>query len=203
MFAASEHEADTATGAVAATAAYWQDKALACERRIYQGLPMQDEALMLMEKAECYLQLQAPDMAAKSLDRIALYAVNDSLRKEIFALRERCATSMPSSLAVVPASPENGKKLKNPDAARWLSMIPGVGHFYAGAVGEGFFSMVLNAAAISFIALELSSGLYVGAFLGGGILLSQPYLGGTERAIQLVNEYNYGSTTPQRIDHPF
>ncbi|MBO5719033.1 MAG: hypothetical protein J6R71_05375 [Bacteroidales bacterium] len=72
------------------SSAQWQAKALDCERRIYQGLPLVDEALLLMEKAECYLHLQAPEMAARSLDRIALYALNDSLRTEIFALRALC-----------------------------------------------------------------------------------------------------------------
>lgn len=155
----------------------WQAKALECERLIYQGLPLMDEALVLMEKAECYRQMQAFDLAVKTLDRIALYALTDSLRTEVFALRASCENPFQ-------------KKRKNPDTARWLSMIPGAGHFYAGKVGEGIFSLFLNAASIGFIALELSSGLYVGAFLGGGILLSQPYLGGTERAIQLVYEYN-------------
>lgn len=203
----ASNAADAPAENAAGGEAYWRAKAIDCERRVYQGLPLSDEALVLMEKAICYLHLQAPDMAAKTLDRIALYALNDSLRNEVFALREGCqnANLAGASLAGTPsaASLANPQSLKNPDAARWLSMLPGAGHFYAGAVGEGFFSLALNAAAIAFIALELSSGLYVGAFLGGGIMLSQPYLGGTERAIQLVNEYNYGITTPQRIDHPF
>lgn len=163
--------------------AQWQAKALDCERRIYQGLPLVDEALLLMEKAECYLHLQAPEMAARSLDRIALYALNDSLRTEIFALRALCEKAV---LPQIEAT--DSQNSKNPETARWLSLIPGLGHFYAGAVGEGFFSMALNAASIAFVAMELSSGLYVGAFLGGGILLSQTYLGATERAIQLASE---------------
>ena len=158
-----------------------------------------EEALVLMEKAECYRQMNALDLAAKTLDRVALYVLNDSLRSEVFALRAAC------QLDIIPeqSSSTQPKPLKNPDTARWLSLIPGVGHFYTGAVVEGIFSMVLNSAAIAFIAMEWSSGLYVGAFLGGGILLSQPYLGGTERAIQLVHEYNNDQMAPQRIDHPF
>lgn len=166
----------------------WQAKALECERLIYQGLPLMDEALVLMEKAECYRQMQAFDLAVKTLDRIALYALTDSLRTEVFALRALCEGENHSSMTTEAQSMQ--KQRKNPNTARWLSMIPGAGHFYAGKVGEGIFSLFLNAASIGFIALELSSGLYVGAFLGGGILLSQPYLGGTERAIQLVYEYN-------------
>ncbi len=203
--------------------AAWQAKALDCERCIYQGLPLAEEAVVLMEKAYCYWQMQAPEMATKTLDRIALYAVNDSLRSEIFALR---ALYAPEALSLDTFGENDGKaglpaetlsiKQKNPETARWFSMIPGAGHFYVGAVGEGLFSLFLNAASISFIVFELSSGLYVGGLLGGGILLSQTYLGGTERAIQLTNQYNREQrlkaegktpteteTQVQRIDHPF
>lgn len=180
---AQETQAQETQAGDAFTPAQWQAKALDCERRIYQGLPLVDESLLLMEKAECYLHLQAPEMAARSLDRIALYALNDSLRTEVFALRALCEKAALPSIEVSTAD-----KHKNPETARWLSLIPGLGHFYAGAVGEGFFSMALNAASIAFVAMELSSGLYVGAFLGGGILLSQTYLGATERAIQLASE---------------
>ena len=180
---AQETQAQETQAGEVFTPAQWQAKALDCERRIYQGLPLVDEALLLMEKAECYLHLQAPEMAARSLDRIALYALNDSLRTEIFALRALCEKAL---LPQIEAT--DSQNSKNPETARWLSLIPGLGHFYAGAVGEGFFSMALNAASIAFVAMELSSGLYVGAFLGGGILLSQTYLGATERAIQLASE---------------
>ena len=178
---AQETQAQETQTDEALSPAQWQAKALDCERRIYQGLPLVDEALLLMEKAECYLHLQAPEMAARSLDRIALYALNDSLRTEVFALRALCEKAI---LPQIEAT--DSRNSKNPETARWLSLIPGLGHFYAGAVGEGFFSMALNAASIAFVAIELSSGLYVGAFLGGGILLSQTYLGATERAIQLL-----------------
>ena len=180
---AQETQAQETQTDEAFSSAQWQAKALDCERRIYQGLPLVDEALLLMEKAECYLHLQAPEMAARSLDRIALYALNDSLRTEIFALRALCEKA---ALPQIEAT--DSQNFKNPETARWLSLIPGLGHFYVGAVGEGFFSMALNAASIAFVAMELSSGLYVGAFLGGGILLSQTYLGATERAIQLASE---------------
>ncbi len=162
-------------------------RVLASEHRIFEGVSMVEEAQLLMEKAQCYLQLQQPDMALRNLDRIALYALGDSLRNEVLALRESCqpATALETS------SPDVGSfKPKNPETAKWLSLLPGCGHFYSGAIGEGCFSMLLNAIPIAFIVLELQTPLYLGAFLGGGIMLVQPYLGGTERAIQLVYEYN-------------
>ncbi len=164
-------------------------RALACERRIFQGVSMVEEAQLLMEKAQCYLQLQQPDMALRSLDRIALYALNDSLRNEVLTLRESC---QPATALIAPGTDTGSDsfKPKNPETAKWLSLLPGCGHFYSGAIGEGCFSMLLNAIPIAFIVLELQTPLYLGAFLGGGIMLVQPYLGGTERAIQLVYEYN-------------
>ena len=81
-------------------------------------------------------------------------------------------------------------KKRSETAAMLLSVIPGAGHFYAGKVGEGLLSMVMNAAVISFGVTQFMNTLYLTCFIGAGLPLTYTYEGAANRATELVAEGN-------------
>ncbi len=81
-------------------------------------------------------------------------------------------------------------KLRNPMVAWWLSMIPGVGQFYAGEWFSGAMSMVVNGALIGFTAAEWMAGEWLSGWIVGCGGLSTTYFVGQERARHLVEQRN-------------
>ena len=75
-------------------------------------------------------------------------------------------------------------------AQRWNKILPGAGHAYAGAAGEGLASFGLNLASLSFIGLNLLKGYYYTTFTVGGMLMQMVYSGGIERGGQLAEIHN-------------
>lgn len=79
------------------------------------------------------------------------------------------------------------KKYKNPEKAHNLSMIiPGTGHLYSGAIGEGAISFILNASALSFGAWHVYSGYYFTGYVVGVTTLERFHTGGKKRAENLA-----------------
>lgn len=82
-------------------------------------------------------------------------------------------------------------RLKSEDKAEWLAtFIPGAGHFYAGAAGEGLVSIAIQALGIYYGVISWQQKHYISAWLIGGGVFGSFHLGGARRARQLVKNYN-------------
>lgn len=77
-------------------------------------------------------------------------------------------------------------KLRNPQLAWWLSMIPGVGQFYAGGVRSVVISLLVNGALAYFGVSEMVAGQWLSGWIVGCGGLSTTYFVGQERARQLT-----------------
>ncbi|WP_291859236.1 hypothetical protein [Marinilabilia sp.] len=81
-------------------------------------------------------------------------------------------------------------KYKDPEKARHLSLLPGLGQVYTGKVFEGGVSFLLNASALSFGAWQVYSGYYFTGYVVGVTLLQKFHSGGQHRAELLAIEKN-------------
>ena len=79
---------------------------------------------------------------------------------------------------------------RSPDAAMLLSIIPGAGLAYAGDWANAGKYFLLQGGSIALGAGAYLSGLYVSAFLGGGMLLYTTLMPATEKAIKAATEFN-------------
>ncbi len=80
---------------------------------------------------------------------------------------------------------KSGKKARN------LSVVPGLGHIYAGYWFEGVTAFVLNAGILAWGVYEFLGKDYLTAWIGGAGLLSAAYTGQQKRAAYLVGKRNY------------
>lgn len=81
-------------------------------------------------------------------------------------------------------------KLKEEGRAVLRSFLPPLGHSYTGHLSEGLKAMGLDAAATGWIVWQGLGGNWITGILGGGVVLNAAFMGGMERSISLVDEYN-------------
>ena len=89
-----------------------------------------------------------------------------------------------------PATLSGNPRHRSTDAAMLLSIIPGAGLAYAGDWANAGKYFVLQGGSIALGAGAYLSGLYVSAFLGGGMLLYTTMMPATEKAIKAATEFN-------------
>lgn len=80
--------------------------------------------------------------------------------------------------------------LRNPEVAYWLSLLPGLGQFYAGEVWSGLVSLVANGALVAFGVSEMLAGEWLSGWIVGCGGLSTSYFVGQERARTLTERRN-------------
>ena len=86
-------------------------------------------------------------------------------------------------------------RLKNERLAWYLSLVPGLGHLYAGECGLGAAAFVMNAAVLAFGVWQVLEGCYVTAYMGGAGLLSVTYPGTMRSAEYYVRKTNHQRTS--------
>lgn len=107
------------------------------------------------------------------------------------AIAPAMAPATALSHAVATASNLSGKpRHRSTDAAMLLSIIPGAGLAYAGDWASAGKTFLAGATSIALGVGAFASGLYVSAFLGGGMLLYTILPSSTEKAVRTVSEYN-------------
>lgn len=80
--------------------------------------------------------------------------------------------------------------LRNPQVAYWLSLLPGLGQFYAGETWSGIVSLVANGALATFGVSEMVAGHWLSGWIVGCGGLSTTYFVGQERARILTERRN-------------
>ena len=107
------------------------------------------------------------------------------------AIAPAMAPATALSHAVATTSNLSGKpRHRSPDADMLLSIIPGAGLAYAGDWASAGKTFLAGATSIALGVGAFASGLYVSAFLGGGMLLYTILPSSTEKAVRTVSEYN-------------
>ena len=81
-------------------------------------------------------------------------------------------------------------KPKREGQAVLRSFLPPLGHLYTGHLSEGLASMGFNATSAGWIVWQCLGGNWITGILGGGVALNAAFMGGMERSVELVDEYN-------------
>jgi tetratricopeptide (TPR) repeat protein len=84
----------------------------------------------------------------------------------------------------------NSPKYKNPEKARHLSLLPGLGQAYCGEIVEGSINFLLNASALGFGVWQVWNGYYFTGYVVGVTLLQKFHSGGQHRAEIIAREKN-------------
>ena len=85
---------------------------------------------------------------------------------------------------------EHTPRLRDPMTAYWLSLLPGMGQFYAGEVWSGVLSLAVNGALGGFAVSEFIAGQWLSGWIVGCGAMSTPYMLGQERARILTERRN-------------
>lgn len=86
-------------------------------------------------------------------------------------------------------------RLKSETLGWYLSLVPGLGHVYAGQYGLGAAALLMNVAALGFGVWQALEGCYITAYLGGAGLLSTTYPGAMRSATHYIKKANYKRTS--------
>ena len=147
------------------------------------------------------------EQRAELLRRKLIYSWEAGLMDDFQVLLQEAQSEMHDFLAANPAAaPSTAAALtqdaamastlsgrsrhRNPDAAMLLSMIPGAGLAYAGDWSNAAKYLLLQGGSIALGVGAYLSGLYVSAFLGGGMLLYTTLPAATAKAVEAANEFN-------------
>ncbi len=180
------------------------------ELRLYDCPP--DETLgLLMAKAGCQQEAGMWTDALETFRRIPMFAMDGPTRTAVVTSMLSCLymsgqyeefmTTVDEAMLTgifgdkLCADLEsylvsNPIKSRSEDVALLLSAVPGFGHFYAGKPVQGIGHLALNGAVIAAGIASFCSGLYVCAFLGGGMVLARTHTGNSASAVKAVAEYN-------------
>ena len=81
-------------------------------------------------------------------------------------------------------------ELKKESQAALRSFLPPLGLSYTGHLPEGLARMGLDALAAGWIVWQCIGGNWITGILGGGVVLNSAFMGGLERSVSFVEEYN-------------
>lgn len=146
-----------------------------------------DDFMVLLEEAAAFepAETSALVQGSSATTALAQAAAPDE------AIAPAMAPAAALSHAVATASNLSGKpRHRSPDAAMLMSIIPGAGLAYAGDWASAGKTFLAGAGSIALGVGAFASGLYVSAFLGGGMLLYTILPPSTEKAVRTVSEYN-------------
>ena len=147
-------------------------------------------ALAILDEARLYLPQDSPVLKELLLiDALASGESGEWIRSEK-AANAYLANAPEEQKAKVAKLYATAPKLRNPMVAWYLSLVPGLGQFYAGEVWSGVVSLAVNGGLIAFGVGEAVAGHWLSAWLGTGIPLSNTYFVGQERAKMLTERRN-------------
>jgi hypothetical protein len=154
---------------------------------------------LLLAKAEFLAEAGESVRAYETVCRIQRFGLSEDQRAEL--LRRKLIYSWEAGklddfkvLLEEAGKTVSGKpRHRSTDAAMLLSIIPGAGLAYAGDWSNAGKYFLLQGGSIALGVGAYLSGLYVSAFLGGGMLLYTTLPAATAKAIEAANEFNVRS----------
>lgn len=144
------------------------------------GLMDEFRGLLDEARSEVLAPLEGESAAAAQAAPVALSATPVALS----------ATAALTQAVAVASTLSGRSSRRNPDVAMLLSVIPGAGLAYAGDWSNAGKYFLLQGGSIVLGVGAYLSGLYVSAFLGGGMLLYTTLPVATAKAIEAANEFN-------------
>lgn len=151
-----------------------------------------EEALTTTEEAKFYLPEGNSDAHLTTLiEALAAGELGDWGHSHTAALAY--AATLPEGETTIAQLEElysAAPRLRNPQTAWWLSLLPGVGQFYAGELWSGLVSLVANGALGYFAVSEAIAGEWLSGWVIGCGGLSTTYFVGQERARILTERRN-------------
>ncbi|MBQ3711458.1 MAG: hypothetical protein II891_03570 [Bacteroidales bacterium] len=174
-------------------------KAALCEMAAWQAADRATRDSLLLAKAEFLAEAGESARAYETVCRIQRFGLSEDQRAEL--LRRKLIYSWEAGklddfkvLLEEAGKTVSGKpRHRSTDAAMLLSIIPGAGLAYAGDWASAGRTFLAGAGSIALGVGAFASGLYVSAFLGGGILLYTTLPAATAKAIEAANEFNVRS----------
>ena len=181
-----------------------------CELEAWQASDRTVRDSLLLTKAELLSEAGESTRAYETVCRIPRFGLSEGQREELLRrkllysweaglmddfqvlLQEAQADNPgPTALSTAFSTTLSGKpRHRSTDAAMLLSIIPGAGLAYAGDWANAGKYLVLQGGSIALGVGAYLSGLYVSAFLGGGILLYTTMLPATAKAVEAATEFN-------------
>ena len=149
-----------------------------------------DGALATIDEAQLYLPQNSPTLHEFLLiDALASGEKGEWARSKKAA--EAYLHNAPQEIkAKIAELYDSAPKLRNPMTAWYLSLVPGLGQFYAGEVWSGVVSLAVNGGIIAFGVGEVIAAHWLSAWLGACGMLSTTYFVGQERAKILTERRN-------------
>lgn len=167
-------------------AAYYYERALV-------GYLAGDFALSLgaIDERRIYLPERAEEPMLLLVEALAAGERGDWERSQMAAIRY--ASTRPNGEELTHSLTElyeDTPRLRNPEVAYWLSLVPGLGQLYAGEVWSGLVSLVANGALAAFGVSEMMAGQWLSGWIVGCGGLSTTFFVGQERARTLTERHN-------------
>lgn len=167
-----------------------------CEMAAWQAADRATRDSLLLAKAAFLAEAGESARAYETVCRIQRFGLSEGQRAEL--LRRKLIYSWEAGklddfqvLLEEAGKTVSGKpRHRSADAAMLLSIIPGAGLAYAGDWASAGKTFLAGAGSIALGVGAFASGLYLSAFLGGGMLLYTILPSSTEKAVRTVSEYN-------------
>lgn len=176
--------------------AEWHVQAALAERQAFEAAnpPQFNDALL--RKAYCLEQAGDYGKALETLNRLRMFALREkrdsvTMKKAEYAfLIEDYDTSIAFLQEIGRKIEITRPKLKNPYVGMGLTFLVPAGFIYVDDYkGAGIYTL-LNAASVGWIVLEVASGCWVNAILGGAMALNVTFLGAQEKVALQIEKHN-------------
>ncbi len=156
-------------------------------------LYLSDQYEKVIELAEsCRLLFDSTDMRILLLEVLSLNETGSYGKAQ--GVAQEMARQSNIDGTIIDSIYKNCPKLKKEEVAMWLSIVPGLGHLYAGCYGKAVTAFLINAAALGFGLWQVFEKFYITAYIGGAGMLSITYLGNFKSANYYVRKSNYTKT---------
>lgn len=186
-------------------------RAAACELGIWHGESRAEKNALLLEKAQILAGVGEYGRAWEAVERVSRLGLDSLQRRklsygklkyaylagrytEFGALLQEAldAGELPPGSSIFIRNYLAGEKpcRRSEDLALLLSVIPGAGNAYAGDLAGAGKYFLAEGASIALGVTAFASGLYLPAFLGGGILLYSTLPASSAKAVRSSGEYN-------------
>ncbi len=194
----------------------WLLRAVEQERAAFRAVSAAESNAALLARARCLKQAGDYADAAATLTRLAMYALTPEELQEVLYEKELCsylagdfaaaasfvdefdarfepweAKRKLDALVLAMSGRAGELRLKKEGTAMALAFLPPLGHWYTGHYGEGLLSMGLNALAAGIGGVNIWWHNYLTALLAGSVALDYTFMGNQNRAVFLVEKYNY------------
>lgn len=212
-----------------ASAEDWALNAVECERRVYFAEDVGSANAALFARAACCFCDSRYEDALQALERVNIFALDESEALELLKEKLLCAYMLCSlekakgleeeilmlphvlpvsdSLPGIDALLARARKYaiaaipqkKTETAAVGRGFLPPLGHIYTGHTARGFAFAGLNLASLTYMAVEIASGDWFSGLVGGGMALYNTFFKEQLRVASWVAPFNEAALNTAKV----